>query len=328
MTQPTKQVRKAICYILLLWLAVELVQCSPPPPAPSRRGQRWGIAETHDNVTLLSAIGGSSEYPAWSPDGTQIAFQHTDHRLGTTDDVSPRDIYVMNSNGTEERCLTCEVDKEIHCEHPSWAPNSQLVVASCEVGDGYNLYVINIATNTLLKLTDYIGDERYPVWSPDGTQIVFLSQMDIETNHEREWGYNVYTIASEGANLSQLAEGAKYGRATWSPDGQQVSAALMESNVSTAQLCRIDLHSLALNCNNSAKCGNTAWSPNGSQIACVSGSKILAISVENGGVETLLDAGHYSISGISWSPDGTRLVFAAGVMTMAANDLYVLEVEP
>jgi len=286
------------------------------------------LAATHDNVTLLSAIGGSSEYPTWSPNGAQIAFQHIDHRLGPSDDISPRDLYVINSDGTEERCLTCDVEKEIHCEHPSWAPDSQRLLASCEVGYDYDLYIVDVTTSTLSKLTDYIGDERYPAWSPDGTQIIFLAEMDRETDHKRAWGYNAYAITSDGANLSRLAEGAKYGRVSWSPDSQQVSVTLRESHESTARLCVMDSHGLELTCNDSAQCWNSAWSPDGSQIACVSGSEILAVSIENKGVNTLLDVGHRSISGISWSPDGTRLVITAGVMTMAANDLYVLEVEP
>ena len=320
-------IRRTAYYVLMLFLLTKLTQCSPPPSSPSRRGQRWGVARQHENVTLLSAIGGSSEYPAWSPDGTRIAFQHIDHRFGPSDDISPRDIYVMNSDGTGERCLTCEA-VEIHCEHPSWSPDSQRLLASCQAGDDYDLYVVDVTTGTLSRLTNYTGDERYPAWSPDGTQIMFLSKMDIETGRKRAWGYDVYTTIRDGANLDRLAEGAWYGRASWSPDGQQVSVTLKESYASMARLCIMDSHGLVLTCNDNAQCWNSAWSPDGSQIACVSGSKILAISIEDNRVNTLLDVGHRSISGISWAPDGTRLVITAGVMTMAANDLYVLELEP
>lgn len=324
-----KQWAPVAFWCALLCVLAPLAQCSPHIyPAPKERGQKWGIAAEHEDVTLLSAIGGSSEYPAWSPDGTRIAFQHTKVRSHPTNYLAPRDIYVIESDGTAECCLTCQAEKGIQCKHPSWAPDSQGLLASCTMGYDYDLYVIDVNANILSRLTDYIGDEQYPAWSPDGTQSLFLSRMDIETNHRRARGYNLYTVTSEGANLSRLAGGAEYGRANWSSDGQQISATLSKDSFSAPRLCIVDAPGLEMTCDDSVHCIDVAWSPDGSQIACMTRSAILAVSVEDKRIDTLLDVGGRIISGISWSPDGTRIVFSAGGSFGVANDLYVLEVEP
>jgi hypothetical protein len=54
---------------------------------------------------------------------------------------------------------------------------------------------------------------------------------------------------------------------------------------------------------------------------------MMAIPVEGGDVVTLLDA-RYNIEGLSWSPDGTRLIFAYGPLFHSANELYVLDIKP
>ena len=50
--------KRVAFYALLPCLLAGLARCSPhpDPPAPLWRGQKWGVARDHANVTLLSAI--------------------------------------------------------------------------------------------------------------------------------------------------------------------------------------------------------------------------------------------------------------------------------
>jgi Tol biopolymer transport system component len=42
-------------------------------------------------------------YPTWSPDGTRLAFEHWQLANG----LFLNQIYIMNSNGSNARCVTC-----------------------------------------------------------------------------------------------------------------------------------------------------------------------------------------------------------------------------
>lgn len=321
-----KLFRKALYHTLILCLMAGLTQCSAPPPAPFWRGQRWGVAG-HDDVTLLSDIGGSSEFPVWSPDGTQIAFQHTGVRSGPYDSSALRDIYVMNSDGTGGYRLTYEAEKGHSCKHPSWAPDSRRLVSACDSDGDYDLYILDVSTATRSRLTDFPGSEQHPVWSPDGSQIAFVSTgMDAEASREGEW--MIYVITSDGTNLKRATMGPWDAQPAWSPDNQRLLFSSQKNATSSNQLCSVKSYGTNLICNSSVQCDSISASPVDSRIACAWGNQIIAIQVDGGETTTLLQVDVGGFSGLSWSPDGSQIVFTAGTIPFVANDLYVLEVEP
>lgn len=313
----------------LLCILILLVQCSYHVyPAPRETGEEWGLAAEYDNVTLLSAIGGSSEYPVWSSDGTQIAFQYTDARSHPADDSAPRDIYVMNSNGTGERRLTHGAGNEFSCEHPSWAPDNRHLVCSCDVDGDYDLYTVDITTGDLTRLTNYPGHEKHPSWSPDGIRIAFSSNMDEPTNMDK---WDIYIVNSDGADLKALTTGYWNAMPAWSPDSQRIAFSFSTERFSPLQLCTISSDGSEMVCNDDAPCDVVTWSPDGSQMACTSKRDgIIVVQTDTAKITTLLHTGSYHLSGISWSPDGTQLVLTAGgaQIPLVANDLYVLDANP
>src|SRR5204863_1360278 len=69
------------------------------------------------------AIAQSAGEPAWSPDGTRIAFSSTAERNGETcfDDCSPNgEIHVIGADGAGERRLTNTKADE---RAPAWSPD-------------------------------------------------------------------------------------------------------------------------------------------------------------------------------------------------------------
>lgn len=320
----SRLVWKAGLYSVVLCALTLLIQCSGPPASPWWRGQRWGVARYSDDVTLLSAIGGSCEYPAWSPDGTKIAFQHTEHRTGSTDDTAPRDIYLMNADGKALTRLTREAESGGSCEHPSWAPDSRWLVCECDSdGDG-DLYLVDTVGGPMEKITDFPHNERYPAWSPDGTRIVFVSKMDTKTR-ESSGGYSLYSVRPDGTDLQMLANAGWDATPAWSPDGTSISFTLREFATFPAKLCILVLDTLEVRCHEDVSCWDSAWSPNSKEIACASGSDLVVS--DGGDMRTVLSA-RRTISGLSWAPDGTRMVFTAGPGFGVANDLYLLRIAP
>ena len=65
-------------------------------------------------------------------------------------------------------------------------------------------------------LTDGMGDERQPTWSPDGNTILFHSY--------RDGNYHIWTIHKDGSGLKQITFGMFDDREPhWSPDGTRIT---------------------------------------------------------------------------------------------------------
>jgi WD40 repeat protein len=97
---------------------------------------------------------------------------------------------------------------------PTLSPDgSSLAVAYDAAKNGkYSIYVLDIPRGLKTRLTDS-GDEQYPVWSPDGKKITFVSATDKE--------YRLSEVAADGSGaLKVLVKGAKMIPNGWSPDGK------------------------------------------------------------------------------------------------------------
>jgi Tol biopolymer transport system component len=99
-------------------------------------------------VTQLTATAEREDFPAWSPDGQQIAFARNN------------DLYVMNSDGANVRRLT--TDGALN-ERPAWTPDSQRLVFSAHRGvPQFNLWEIHVGTGEVRQLTVGAADNNHP----------------------------------------------------------------------------------------------------------------------------------------------------------------------
>jgi CubicO group peptidase (beta-lactamase class C family) len=147
-------------------------ECAPTWSADGRIAFVWGHADprsTCDGAPLwvMSADGSDPTmlvdravgYPSWAPDGRSIALELRDDpvRIGVLD-------------------VETGVMAELRAGFaPKWSPNGSRIVFGGDGNGSTDIFTMDPDGTNVVQLTDDGAFDTFPIWSPDGRTILFLS---------------------------------------------------------------------------------------------------------------------------------------------------------
>jgi TolB protein len=215
-----------------------------------------------------------SVWAAWSPSGSQIAFER-DVYTGVF--VNRAAIYTMNPDGSGLRSLTPAGLNG----NPSWSPNGKLIVfATLRFGKQATVSLmaangtrVRALVSTPIPKKRYVISFASPTFSPDGKRIAFLWQ--------KRGAAAIFTTSATGGALKQVTpwkNGGFADKIDWSPDGSRIAFSSpgfgdvpgISSNVFTVRPDGTGLVRLTNNRGGKINNGLDSWSPDGKKIAFVS----------------------------------------------------------
>ncbi len=222
--------------------------------------------------------------PAWSPDGTKIAF--SSRRGGSFD------IYVMSADGTGTTQLTSTKEDD---SRPTWSPDGKRIgFARDAPGD---IYVMSSDGSGTRRISDPLAQEAEPAWSPDGDWIAYIRRTPGTPVRE------VWLVRPDGSERHALTSGgAKAYTPAWSPDSARiVFTSDQDGEVFELYTVGIDGKGLRSVTPTAGDLFEPAWSPDGSRIAFSEGGAIFTVELGESEVEKLTDTENNDSSPV-WNP--------------------------
>jgi len=261
------------------------------------------------------------EYPtelAWSPNRNIIAYS-TVYRRRTVLEYDSSLIYTVDNNKKISKIVKL---KGLIVKDLSFSPDAQkllyTVSSSSYVLDGARICIANIDGSNQSFITpmpshpeSFLND---PCWSPDGSQIAFISYEDSI--------YYVSIVSASGGMITHLSSNSGWlGNLGWSPDGKKL--VFYRENLNAHGIYTINADGTDLTRLSDGR--TPEWSPDGSKIVfCTpwSGAQVCTIKADGSDYRqlTLGDAYYWEPT---WFPNGENIAY---VKNSRKLDIYTINI--
>lgn len=152
--------------------------------------------------------------PAWSPDGLWLAYVSFETKHSA--------VYVQLVRTGERRQVSARAGVN---GAPAWSPDGhKLALTLAGTNGNLDIYVLDLDTQTLSKLTDDPAIDTEPAWAADGRSVYFTS--------DRAGSPQIYQIGVQpGARPKRITFGGTYNaRPRMSPDGSLLAMVTLDGS--------------------------------------------------------------------------------------------------
>lgn len=306
------------------------------PDLPGQASELWVMEGDGSHQTRLLEAGPEENlgYASWTSDGARIAY--TSFVIpGDNLEAGQASIWSVRADGSGRRTDLFGLDWNWI---PRWSPDGAWLAFTREAPGGpwmqggpagpapgggpqggaqgplsvplpqADIWRVAAGGGKPQRLTDSAGDDRAPVYSPDGSRIVFDSTRDGNTE--------IYVMNADGSQQRRLTndDGEDWG-ASWSPDGRQIA-------FNSSRNSDMDIYVMAADGTDVRRLtfGGTAnvaptWSPDGQRLAytardAANNGQIMAVDLAGGTPRDLSRDAAFAdeVWTGGWGPDG-RIVF-------------------
>ena len=179
-------------------------------PGKAKGEQVWLLDRTGGEAFQLTEIKGRLQGYEWAPDSERLALVVRD-----PDPDAPEE-------GAGTPATPRKAPKPIVIDRYKFKQDVQGYLLS---GRHSFIYLFDIASKKLERLTSGTADESSPSWSPDGTRIAFMSNRNRDP--DREPSSQLFVVDAKAGStekaLTPMTSRGGRGKPEWSPDGKRIA---------------------------------------------------------------------------------------------------------
>ncbi len=161
------------------------------------------------------------EFETFHPFQSKLTIS-SDHRLAFVTKAGETDVIHLYDIDAEGMIGSVAFTSLVVIGSPAWSPDgTRLAFSSVDKSGDNDLYIYDLGTKELTRLTHDMYDDRDPVWSPDGSSIVFSSD---RTLYGEDGTHNLFEIDPRTAAVRYVTAGSASDMSpVWSPDGTTIA---------------------------------------------------------------------------------------------------------